>query len=84
MGMCMSSNISNISNVNVHVTDVQSNPKTDGFKSMDSSDFTQACGNSTSTSLPIVIPTSKKIVSIKTPILYKIVNQNISSKRFVN
>ena len=84
MGMCMSSNMNNISNANVPITDVQSNPKTDGIKSMDSSDFTKAYGNSTSTSLPIVIPTSKRIVSIKTPILYKIVNQNISSKRFVN
>jgi hypothetical protein len=84
MGMCMSSNINNISNINEHVTDVQANPKTNDFKSMNSSDFTQNYGNSTSTSLPIVIPTSKKIVSIKTPILYKIVNQNISAKRFVN
>ena len=84
MGMCMSSNITNISNGNLHVADIQPTPKTDGIKSMDSSEFTPVERNSTSTSLPIVLLSSKKIVSIKTPILYKIVNQNLSSKRFVN
>ena len=43
----MSSNINNISNINEHVTDVQANPKTNDFKSMNSSDFTQNYGIST-------------------------------------
>ena len=80
----MNNNTNNTSYGHVHVSESLHNSKTDCFKSMDSSESTPFCGGSTSTSLPIVFSSSKKIVSIKTPILYKIVNQNISSKRFVN